>query len=69
MLAQGNKCACCGVRFDNTKSMQKACIDHDHDTGKVRDVICGQCNIAAGNVLDSAERARWLYEYLKKWDR
>ena len=40
-------CECCGVEFeDNT--IRSKCQDHDHDTGKLRRVICNGCNCAEG---------------------
>ena len=68
LLAQGGKCACCKVTFvfDGTKN-DRPCVDHNHKTNEVRDLLCGRCNLAAGNVGDSSVKAKQLAEYLKKW--
>jgi hypothetical protein len=68
LLAQGGKCACCGVQFkmEGTKT-DRPCVDHNHTTNEVRDLLCGRCNLAAGNVQDSSARAEQLTVYLKKW--
>jgi hypothetical protein len=42
-MATGN-CPGCGVPFGHPKSMIRACIDHDHDTGLVRMIVCNPCN-------------------------
>lgn len=39
VLAQGNACAICQIQ------MVKPCIDHNHETGKVRGLLCHGCNI------------------------
>ena len=41
-------------------------VDHDHITGKVRGLLCSNCNLAVGNVLDSALVASKLASYLVK---
>jgi len=41
-------------------------IDHCHDTGKVRGVLCGPCNTALGCVRDDVERLRHLVAYLTR---
>ena len=47
--AQGGKCALCGgVQIGNTRV--RLDIDHDHDTGKVRGLLCRQCNLTVGQV-------------------
>jgi hypothetical protein len=66
---QDYKCACCGVKFNLDDETKKApCVDHNHTTGEVRDILCHRCNLAAGNVLDSSEQAEKLAAYLRKWN-
>ena len=69
LLSQGGKCACCGNQFNmEGKSSERPCVDHNHQSNEVRDLLCGRCNLAAGNVLDSSIRAEQLAAYLKKWN-
>jgi hypothetical protein len=69
MMAQFGACACCGVALViGGSSAERPCVDHNHNTGQVRDLLCGRCNLAAGNVLDSSARADKLAAYLKKWN-
>jgi len=42
---QNNSCGICGRIFENKTSPQ---IDHDHKTGKVRGLLCWNCNIRLG---------------------
>jgi hypothetical protein len=68
LLAQGGKCACCDIQFQvEGRKANRPCVDHNHETGQVRDLLCGKCNLAAGNVNDSLERAKQLVAYLQKW--
>ncbi len=68
LLKQGGKCACCGVSFRmEGKASERPCVDHNHSTGGVRELLCGRCNLAAGNVSDSSARAEQLAAYLRKW--
>jgi len=55
--AQGGVCAVCSRPETATragKAMSLA-IDHDHETGKVRGLLCGRCNTAIGLMSDSPE--------------
>lgn len=68
LLKQGGKCGCCGNRLEpDGKKMNRPCVDHNHNTGEIRDILCGRCNIAAGNLMDSHEFADKVSAYLKKW--
>lgn len=40
-------------------------IDHDHKTGKVRGVLCKQCNIALGGCRDNVGTLQKLILYLQ----
>ncbi len=59
---QGQFCAVCGKRSDET-----LCVDHDHKTGKVRDLLCRKCNTGLGCYLDSPALLRIAAHYLEKW--
>tara|TARA_R110000744_G_scaffold30667_1_gene72447 strand:- start:2051 stop:2437 length:387 start_codon:yes stop_codon:yes gene_type:complete len=37
-----DECELCGIKFKNSKNKH---LDHDHDSGFVRDVLCARCNI------------------------
>lgn len=68
LLAQGGKCACCDNRFDlEGKSSGRPCVDHNHSSKEIRDLLCARCNLAAGNVMDSSVMAEKLAAYLRKW--
>jgi hypothetical protein len=56
--AQGGTCATCNAKPEH--------VDHDHATGKVRGVLCFNCNQALGNVRDSAETLTRLRSYLRR---
>lgn len=42
MELQKGSCACCGVKLCETR---RPSVDHNHDTGKVRGIVCHGCNI------------------------
>lgn len=63
MLAEQNgKCTVC----DATPGKRRLCVDHDHTTGKVRELLCNHCNAALGQVDDNIEILTNLIAYLKK---
>lgn len=65
VLAQGSKCACCGTDKPGGKHNQW-CVDHDHITGAVRELLCKDCNIVLGLVEDSPEHLQRLIHYIVK---
>lgn len=46
------------------RSNEKLVVDHDHDTGKVRGVLCSRCNTGLGMFKDSREFLFNAYWYL-----
>ena len=61
MLAdQGGGCAVCGTE-PGTKRLH---IDHDHETLKVRGLLCHPCNVALGFVKDDVDILAGLMAYL-----
>ncbi len=41
-------------------------VDHDHATGKIRGLLCGNCNNALGSLKDDPELIKALLKYLGK---
>jgi hypothetical protein len=60
--AQFNRCEICSVEFDTRTS---PCVDHDHDTGKVRGLLCKHCNFAIGHLHNSPRNAMSAAVYLR----
>lgn len=62
--AQGGRCAICRARLDHTK--RGINVDHCHNTGTVRGLLCGKCNSAIGYLGDNYENACRAVAYLEK---
>lgn len=50
-LRQGGKCAIC-KKPERTQRNRLLTIDHDHQTGHIRGLLCSQCNRAIGLLQD-----------------
>ena len=62
--AQDHKCYICGKSEMNNKN-KVLCVDHNHETGAVRGLLCGLCNTGLGNFLDNKERLIKAIKYLE----
>jgi len=56
--AQAGRCALCGVEAETV-------VDHDHDTGKVRGLLCRACNAGLGCFGDDPAALDVAAEYLR----
>jgi len=72
-VAQGHRCALCEQPFHALAGA--VCVDHDHDTGMIRGVLCANCNRMEGEVRLSSNRAKrrmtrekWLSGLLEYWE-
>lgn len=60
MESQGGACASCG------DEMEKPHVDHCHDTGMVRGILCRACNLAEGFMRGDPARAMRLADYMAR---
>jgi hypothetical protein len=64
ILNQNGLCALCGCPETNPKKFNM-CIDHDHNTGKVRALLCDRCNRGIGSFGDNIDLLEKAVLYLK----
>jgi ribosomal protein L34E len=67
---QDGRCAICGILLETSRkerSSNKACMDHDHETNRLRGVLCSSCNRALGFFRDSVVILEAALKYLKYW--
>lgn len=62
LAAQGGGCAICGAK--NGRGGARLSVDHCHQTGKVRGILCGRCNVALGQFGDTAQSLQKAVNYL-----
>lgn len=62
--AQNHACRVCGEPRSALKDKYGFHVDHDHDTGKVRGLLCRGCNVALGSAKDDPRILRGLLRYL-----
>lgn len=63
--AQDGKCAICGEPPVGRKHLD---VDHCHETGKVRGLLCYPCNRGIGNLGDDSNRVMAAAAYLIEYD-
>ena len=61
---QGGCCALCDTHQMDMD--RKLVVDHDHDTGVVRGLLCNMCNSALGTFGDNIEGLERAINYLRK---
>lgn len=63
LLSQNNKCAnnqCHTILIGKSRH-----LDHDHETGKIRGMLCNKCNMALGLLRDNPDIVLGLHSYIK----
>jgi hypothetical protein len=63
---QNGKCMICKNECSHGKTLS---LDHDHESGQIRDLLCAPCNLALGGFKDSPILLRSALKYLKKWGK
>lgn len=63
--AQGGKCALCGSDPDKRRHHDFA-VDHCHESGVVRGLLCHRCNVGLGHFQDNPVLLMAAAEYLER---
>ena len=61
---QNSQCAIC--QKHSLDLNQRLCIDHDHRTGRIRGLLCRQCNLVIGNASEKIETLLQAIDYLRR---
>lgn len=64
LAAQSSVCAICYESLA-PGALLRPVVDHDHETGRVRGILCDRCNHALGHLRDNPEIARRASLYLQ----
>lgn len=69
IIDQEYRCAICRMELDLASSTRsntsvKTCVDHDHDTGMVRGILCDFCNKGLGMFHDDVGLLESAIKYL-----
>jgi Recombination endonuclease VII len=57
---QGKRCGIC------RKESARWVVDHNHTTGKIREILCHGCNVGLGFLEDNPDTVRRAAEYLDR---
>ena len=68
---QDNCCAVCGTDkpSQNRGRIKRFHVDHCHTTGKIRGLLCSNCNTALGLVEDNIHTLKSMIEYLESHEQ
>lgn len=58
---------CCGIcERHSTEFRRSLAVDHCHDTGKIRGLLCDACNVTVGKTKDNVKWLQNCISYLNK---
>ncbi len=69
LVAQGGGCAICGIaqsQIWKENWNHPLEVDHCHDTGKVRGLLCSSCNVSLGRFKHDPDLLRRAAEYVER---
>jgi len=71
LSTQGDVCDSCGKPETSRRrngELFALSVDHNHDTGEIRGLLCFACNCSLGKLRDNLETIQKLYNYRKKFE-
>lgn len=70
IVTQGNICAVCGLAEGARRNKEgnpiRLSVDHDHETGQIRELLCSGCNLMLGCAKDDPARLEAGAAYLRR---
>ena len=68
-IGQHGECAVCGNPETATQGgrVKRLAVDHNHQTGEVRALLCSNCNVGIGSLSDSPVHLRQAALYLESF--
>jgi len=67
VMAQNGRCILCQIHFsDHTRNLF---VDHCHVTGKIRKILCTNCNAALGHLREDPDIIKRSINYLNYWHK
>jgi hypothetical protein len=64
LIAQSGLCDICS---NPLTEYNEPCVDHHHESGAVRSLLCNRCNPMVGYAKERADILRAAAEYLERW--
>ena len=64
------KCAVCNDKEttkNNKGAVKRLSVDHCHTTGRIRGLLCHNCNVALGLLNENTNTIKNLYKYIVKY--
>lgn len=62
---QNYGCAICGLTSKRSGKHMKLAVDHDHDTGKIRGLLCDSCNRGIGYLKNLSNLRKSIFYLMK----
>ena len=59
-------CDCCNEKVIAKPPLDKLVVDHCHNTGKIRGLLCNKCNVGIGILGDTVENINRAISYLER---
>ncbi len=63
---QDGRCAICDRTPEEVDDGRMLAVDHDHETGEIRGLLCRPCNTGIGQLGDNPARIKRALDYLEK---
>ena len=60
---QDNKCYICNNKFNDTSDTR---VDHNHETGQVRKILCHNCNVLIGHSKENVQILHNAIKYIEE---